>query len=307
MLGQVMHLQRTAGNRAVGKLLSGVGMTGTTAIQRKLTTEERGDKLRILKDYVRFTPPSEFPMDPYGKEMPNKYQYKAKLIEKIKGSQWIIESLKTKKNMHKDDEDDSWEPKSFNESVLQQAIDEVYPKFPIGDNEEIGREYPEFDKHDCVFAAITHALGFGDDLDTSIEVETRLAAFFQHKKGEVEDSILYRMMEIMGWGLYGVDSFTKLFNPEKEGVMQYPPVGGTFIVSENKDAQGTSGHVFVVEITNDLAMQTYPFPKTLKLYDRQYERQHDKSRTHEPSFTVYAWKVENTSKANELKTILGGG
>ncbi|MEI7026043.1 hypothetical protein WBG83_10130 [Paenibacillus sp. y28] len=306
LVHQVRQLQKVAGNRAVGRLLSGLHDTGPQTAQLALSEQECADKLRILKDYVRFTPPEEF-KDAFWKPPKDKVEYRQKLIAKITGSPHTMASVKSKRDMKPDVEDDDWAPNSFNDRTLERAINEVYPRYPTGDGEEIGQEYAPFDKHDCVFAAITHALGFGDDLETSLEVEGQLAAYFNHKKGEVEDSILYRMMERMGWGLYGVGKFNELFRPELDGVMTYPPIGGTFIISENRDAGGTTGHVLVVEISNDLAAQTFPAPKTLKLYDRQYERQNrGKARTGEPTFDVYAWRVENTEQAQEVKKILQG-
>lgn len=279
-----------------------IQLKASKPVQFALDEREEVDKLRILKDYVRFTPPSKLQYGPYNKPPEKDYEYVNALIAKITADPNLIESMKTKRNMHADVQDDAWGAESFNVTTLKQAVAAIHPKYSKyseGDGEEIGRETEEFEGNDCVFAAIAVSLGYAD----SLAVEEKIAAYFNHKKGTVEDSILYRMMEELGWDFYGDGRFDDLFRPEKEsGVYQYPPIGGKFVISENKNVGGTEGHVLTVDIENDLDRIFDPLSKTIKLVDRQYERRHEeRARSAAPTYKVYAWKVRNTSAAKELK------
>jgi hypothetical protein len=267
-------------------------------VMQLLTKTEKEDKVRILKDYVRFTPPAEFPGQ-YG-GTPAILDYKKGLLAKISSDKQIISSLKTKSNMGSDDDDDSWADPSFNKTTLYAAVDAVYARYPAPDTTTIGKTYEEFDKHDCVFAAITHALGLEDDLDT----ERGIARYFGHREGEVEDSILYRMMERLGWEFHDFGTFTELFKVEsgKTAFKNSSAFQGTFIVSEDKNASGTQGHVFVVTVVNTKRGDS--FDRAITMYDAQYERKQETPRVGEPGFTVYAWAVKETPASRTLKAAL---
>jgi hypothetical protein len=151
-----------------------------------------------------------------------------------------------------------------------------------------------FNKHDCVFAAITHVLGFGDDLKSDIKLEQALADALQHRYGEVEDSILYRVMERLEW------PFVQRFEKYADFLAQAGT--DTFILSENKDTGGASGHVIVAE--PDTATQIKGGTK-MKLYDRQGRRSGGTAGRADPRFAVYAWRVNGASAfATEVRTKL---
>lgn len=281
----ILELQRVAGNQAVTKLLRDKKGQKAETAPTGLTKEEKEDKVRVLTDWIRFTPPTEF-ADQYGKNAPTtKDLYTRKLLEKIRGAPHVQESLKSKKNMQALAEDDDWGVNTYNELTLKKVVDDNWGKTFAG---TIGKEFTPFDQHDCVFAAITHVLGFGDDLKSDIRAEKAVADAFVHAYGEVEDSILYRVMERLGW------AFAGKFQKWEEFIAQAG--GDTFIVSENKDAGGTTGHVTAV--APDLtAVQINGNGTKLKIYDRQVERKGGSR--NEPLFAVYAWKVDVTSKVAE--------
>lgn len=262
-------------------------------VQRKLTEEEKSDKLRILKDYVQFTPPTEFPNE-YGAPPSSQTEYKLKLLDKIRNTTNAVSSLKTKKTMVEDDEDDNWTSGSYNEKVLEQAIAHIYDKGlnPKDGSRLIGRTDEEFDKHDCVWAAITYAKNLPND----ISVERQLAASFSSQEGEVEDSILYRIMEKLGWEFQGQGKFNQMFPPLKPGTATTDNIkgkyNGRYIISEDINSGGTQGHVFAVDVA-DVADSSADlgYRRDITLTDRQHERRSKSPRTGFPGFTVYVWKV----------------
>jgi hypothetical protein len=279
----VIALQRTAGNAAVGRLI------------QRLKSDEKADKLRVLTDWVRFTPPQTF-ADQFGTLPATKDAYRRRLLAKIRGNSYVQQSLKASKAMQRDDEDDSWEDGSFNDRTLTAAVDACYGQTIAA---RIGKVFDPFDKHDCVFAAITHVLGFGDKLNVSVAIEKRVADWFGHNYGEVEDSILYRMMEILGWGFLGrFHDWAEMF-----GETMIP---ATYIASQDLDTAGTSGHVFAVEPDGDATSFTPGATLRFRVYDRQAKRGYKQPA--EPKFSIYVWRVNPSSaKAAELATLLRGG
>jgi hypothetical protein len=275
----LLALQRHAGNQAVTKLLrngKGKGKTATAG----LSEDEKKDKVRILTDWVKFTPPEEF-VNQWGKPaVKTKEEYLAKLLEKIRNAAHIQESLKSQKNMQKLSEDDDWGDGTYNANTLKTVVQSTWGK---PNTDKIGKAWAPFDKHDCVFAAITHVLGYGDKT-SDIKLEQALADELRHQYGEVEDSILYRVMEKLGWVFVGrFEKWTDF--TDQAGA-------DTFIVSENKDSGGTSGHVIVAE--PDQATQVSGNGTKVRLYDRQNLR--FGSGRQDPRFAVYAWKVDTTTK-----------
>ncbi len=287
----LLALQRAAGNHAVSMLLRENGDKKDGKGPTALTEEEKKDKIRILSDWVKYTPPEEF-VNEWGKPaVKTKEEYLAKLLEKIRGGgKNITESLKSQKGMKPLAEDDDWEDGSYNAETLKTVVQSTWGKPVTG---KIGKAWAPFNKHDCVFAAITHVLGFGDDKKSDIKLEQALAEALRHQEGEVEDSILYRMMEKFGW------PFVKQFDKWADFVAQAG--ADTFIVSENKDTGGTSGHVFVAEPGK--ATQVKGNGTKVQIYDRQSMR--FGSGRQDPKFAVYAWKVDTKTKlATEIASKL---
>ncbi|MCB8989031.1 MAG: hypothetical protein H6665_00300 [Ardenticatenaceae bacterium] len=335
--GDMAHLQRAIGNQALGNLLSGnvqrqavgdhhnqhnlperlqaqpakytpqVTPSSSSTIQRKLSTEEKSDKLRVLKDYVQFTPPQHFP-DNFGSPPKDKLAYQLKLLAKIRSTQNAAYSLKAKGDMRADEEDDTWDDNSYNDKTLASAIDAIYDDGlkPKDSSRKIGRTDAEFNKHDCVWAAITYALGFPD----SLSVEKKLAAAFSSQEGEVEDSILYRIMEELGWNFQGQGSFARMF-PQPPGIGTASVANvkgyydGRYIISEDKNAGGTQGHVLAVDVldVDDPTVDGLRFRRQITLTDRQYHRQSRVDRTNIPQFAVYVWRVQgdNSGLADKIR------
>ena len=275
----LLALQRSAGNHAVSMLLRDKTKKGANT-PTGLSEEEKKDKVRILTDWVKFTPPEEF-VNEWGKPaVKTKEDYVAKLLEKIRNAAHIQESLKSQKNMQKLVEDDDWGEGTYNANTLKTVVQSTWGK---PNTDRIGKAWAPFDKHDCVFAAITHVLGYGDK-GSDIKLEQALADELRHQYGEVEDSILYRVMEKLGWVFVG--------RFEKWADFTAQAATDTFIVSENKDSAGTSGHVIVAE--PDQATQVNGNGTKTKIYDRQNLR--FGSGRQDPRFAVYAWKVDTTTK-----------
>jgi len=265
-------------------------------VQRVLTEEERTDKLRILSDYVQFTPPvHESLLNELYLPPARKVAYKLKLIEKITSLEQIRKSLKSKANLQADEEDDLWTEGSFNVNTLVQAINAIYNDGlgRIDGERLIGRTDEEFDRHDCVWAAVA----YGQDRPNTLEEERIIAAEHSSREGEVEDSILYRIMENLGWTFKGEGTFDEMFPPLRPGVATVTNIrnrfNGRYIISEDVNAGGTQGHVLAVDVEDvDDGAARLGYRRTITFTDRQHERQHhDVVRANPPLFNVFVWKV----------------
>jgi hypothetical protein len=118
----VLALQRSAGNRAVSMLMRDPTKKGGTAAPTSLTAEEKKDKVRILTDWVLYTPRSDF-RDEWGKPaIKTEEDYFKVLLAKIRGANNVQESLKSQSKMLKVAEDDDWGDGSYNATTLRQVI-----------------------------------------------------------------------------------------------------------------------------------------------------------------------------------------
>ncbi len=271
-------------------------MSNHLVVQRVLSQDEKNDKLRILCDYVQFTPPNYAPfLNQYGAPPNTKVQYKLKLLEKIRGSAIIIRSLKCKATMVADEEDDNWNEPSFNVTTLIAAIDAIYNNGlqRIDGTRLIGRTDEDFEHHDCVWAAVAYGLG----RENTLEEERTIAAEHSSKEGEVEDSILHRIMENLGWAFLGNGTFNEMFPGLQPGIATVDNIkgyyDGCYLISEDVNAGGTQGHVLavdVLDINDDGAPLGYR--RHITFTDRQHERNHHSvARANPPIFQVYVWKV----------------
>lgn len=270
----------------------------TKVVQRVLTVEERTDKLRILSDYVQFTPPFHESLLENYIPPATKVAYKLKLIGKITSTEQIRKSLKSKANLQADHEDDLWNEGSFNVLTLIQAIDAIYNDGlgRIDGERLIGRTDEEFDRHDCVWAAVA----YGQDRDNTLDEERLIAAEHSSREGEVEDSILYRIMEDLGWDFKGEGTFNEMFPPLRPGIATFSNIrghyDGRYIISEDVNAGGTQGHVLAVDVIDmddgNLDNSPLGYRRVVTFTDRQHERQHHQvARANPPMFNVYVWKV----------------
>jgi hypothetical protein len=269
---------------------------GSPAIQRVLTAHERSEKERVLRDYVQYTPPTlaEF-RDQYGAPPASKVAYKLKLIEKITAAPHIIRSLKSKAPLVADAEDDTWTEPSVNVTELVAAIDHIYDNglAPRNAARLIGQAAAPFDQHDCVWAAVCYGL----NRPNTLAEERAIAAAHSSQEGEVEDSILYRIMENLGWPYQGEGAFDEMFPTLQPGVATFANIQGRFdgryVISEDKNAGGTAGHVLAVDVA-DTADPAVPlgFRRVITYTDRQHERAHHAvARGNKPAFKVHVWKV----------------
>lgn len=293
---QMHQLDSTTATEKIIKKTLAPTVMGRQTVQRVLNTSEQDDKLRILRDYVQFTPPNHAPfLNEYGSPPKDKVQYKLKLLEKIRSNKHIKHSLKSKAAMAADEQDDDWSEGSFNVNTLITAIDDIYNhNLSRKDGTRlIGRTDDDFAHHDCVWAAVAYGLG----RENSLEVERAIAAEHSSREGEVEDSILYRIMENLGWTFLGQGTFATMFPAPRPGVATTSNLrnshNGRYIISEDKDAGGTQGHVFAVDVLDyDDASGPFGYSRSITFTDRQHERaHHDATRVNPPAFQVYVWKV----------------
>ncbi|MEN0004666.1 MAG: DUF4157 domain-containing protein [Bacteroidota bacterium] len=297
-------------------------ITQRTVIQlegdaKVLSEEERKIKEEDLINFVLMTTPTHLATQ--GLLLWNKLgsigDYIKALLAKINTGNYQ-EALKAAKNMRDCKEDDDWSDDSPNCKLLNAVVNQLYEvkgkklALKAGATKKIGANNPgegkgdKFEEHDCVWAAIDYIEKKKEGKTSTLETEKEVADAYDHAHGEVSDAVLHRVMEELGYKFIMVtkDIAGEEGRGTSVGKGKAMPAGfffgekgkappGTYIVSENRNASGSSGHVFVVEVTKEKVKSVDAMRRKVSIYDRQAEERDKKPRTTFGEFGIYVWKA----------------
>ena len=218
--------------------------------------------------------------------------YTRKLIAKVVGSPRYLQSIKGKSPYVENQQDDDARTNGFNATRIaariasvrathQQLFDDMVPGQP--------QAWQQWRGNDCVFAAILKVvLGAGAPTDESADrtMATTLAGHLRVATGPVDDPVILRLMERLGWPHARWPTWAEFQTRADQGK--------TYVISVDTTVSGTHSHVVVA---------TYSDGWTI--YDRQGIRL--KRAIAAPGFVnnpLDSWEVNETAAVGEVRLAL---